>query len=86
MSSVKSNKVFVDVPSEDVTFRKLDIALRDTTIKCVSGLTVGGVYSLLFKRKRWPLVLGFGVGLGMGIANLQHSLKQPLPKMYETTE
>merc|ERR1712179_7678 len=85
VESVKQQpqKLFIDVPSEDVSCRKLDIALKDTAIKSGTGVAIGGLFSLLFRRRRWPLVLGLGVGLGMGVANFQHSLKQPLPRIYE---
>ena len=84
MSSVQSftNRAFIDVPSEDVTYKKLDIALRDTTIKSITGATCGAVFSLLYKRRKWPIVFGFAFGLGMGFSNLQHSLKAPLPKLF----
>merc|ERR1712076_104021 len=85
VESVKpqQQKLFIDVPSEDVSCRKLDIALKDTAIKSGTGVAIGGIFSLLFRRRRWPLVLGLGVGLGMGVANFQHSLKLPLPRIYE---
>ena len=82
-SAEKTNRLFVEVPSEDITCRKFDIAVKDTAIKSAAGFTVGAVFSLLYKRRKWPLILGFGVGLGMGIANFQQSLKQPLPRLYE---
>ena len=88
MSTVQASgsRVFVDVPSEDVTGKKLDIALRDTAIKAGSGATVGAVFSLLYKRRRWPILFGFAFGLGMGFSNLQHSLKAPLPRLYVNSE
>ena len=34
-------------------------------------------FYFLFVGKTWPIFLGAGTGLGMGIANCQHEFKDP---------
>ncbi|OAF69672.1 hypothetical protein A3Q56_02559 [Intoshia linei] len=38
-----------------------------TLITTGIGTGIGGLFSLILKRKRWPITLGFGIGLGMGL-------------------
>ena len=43
-----------------------------------SGLTMGGIFSLLlFKKKAWPITFGIGTGFGMGYSNCEHDLNEP---------
>lgn len=43
------------------------------------GLLIGGVFSLLFFRKRrWPIILGGGFGIGMAYSNCEKDLNATL--------
>ncbi|PSN43490.1 MICOS complex subunit MIC10 [Blattella germanica] len=71
--------------AEDELGRKWDKCLTDVVLKMGGGLTVGTVMSLLFfKRRKWPIILGTGFGIGMAYANcersLNNSLCEPSPK------
>lgn len=67
-----------NVRSEDVLGEKWDRCLTDTAIKLAGGVALGGVFSLLFfKRKVWPVAFGAGLGLGIGYSNCQHDLQSP---------
>ncbi|XP_077386727.1 MICOS complex subunit Mic10-like isoform X2 [Festucalex cinctus] len=58
--------------------RKWDRCLADTTVKAVTGLGVGIIFSvLLFKRRTWPVSFGVGLGLGMGYSNCQNDFRSP---------
>ncbi|XP_061544399.1 MICOS complex subunit Mic10-like isoform X2 [Phycodurus eques] len=62
----------------DENGRKWDRCLADTTVKTVTGLGVGIVFSvLLFKRRTWPVSFGAGLGLGMGYSNCQNDIRSP---------
>ena len=62
--------------SEDVLGEKWDRCLADTSVKILGGLTVGCLLSLtLFKRKPWPVSVGFGAGFGMGYSNCEYDLR-----------
>ncbi|KAG5519666.1 hypothetical protein PMAC_001822 [Pneumocystis sp. 'macacae'] len=51
--------------SEDIFNEKWDLCLSNAVIKAGVGLGGGIVASVcLFKRKMWPVTLGFGFGLG----------------------
>ncbi|GBM54478.1 hypothetical protein AVEN_217163-1 [Araneus ventricosus] len=64
--------------SEDIVGETWDYCLADSLIKFGSGLAVGSVLSLvMFKRKKWPIIFGAGAGFGMGLANCQHSFRDP---------
>ncbi|XP_025834522.1 MICOS complex subunit Mic10-like, partial [Agrilus planipennis] len=48
---------------------------NDCILKFGGGVLLGGVFSLLFfKRKRWPVILGGGIGIGMAYANCEQDL------------
>ncbi|XP_022104193.1 MICOS complex subunit Mic10-like [Acanthaster planci] len=64
--------------SENVLGRKWDQCVSDTLLKVGGGLGLGVIFSVfLFKRKLWPIHMGGGIGLGMGIANCNHLFKDP---------
>ncbi|XP_033642183.1 MICOS complex subunit Mic10-like [Asterias rubens] len=64
--------------SETVLGQKWDQCISDTLLKVGGGLGVGIVFSVfLFKRKLWPIHMGGGIGLGMGLANCSHAFKDP---------
>jgi len=54
----------------------VDNCLKDFFIKTGSGFGIGGAVSLLFaKNKRWPLILGAGVGMGLSINACQTAMR-----------
>jgi len=64
--------------SEAILAQKFDKCVADTLIKMGGGLVTGAVLSLvLFKRKSWPIAMGFGWGAGMGYSNCQTQLNNP---------
>ncbi|XP_002126167.2 MICOS complex subunit Mic10-like [Ciona intestinalis] len=54
---------------------KVDKCIVDLGIKTGSGVLVGGLFSLLFKRKTWPITLGAGIGIGMSYTTCQNRFK-----------
>jgi len=54
----------------------VDNCLKDFFIKTGSGFGIGGAISLLFaKNKRWPLILGAGVGMGLSVSACQTAMR-----------
>jgi len=54
----------------------VDNCLKDFFIKTGSGFGIGGAVSLLFaKNKRWPLLLGAGVGMGLSVSACQTAMR-----------
>ncbi|KAF7992696.1 hypothetical protein HCN44_005040 [Aphidius gifuensis] len=60
--------------SEDQIGRKWDHCFADAVIKLGGGIVVGSVVSLLFFRRRWPIVVGGGFGLGMAFSNCENEI------------
>ncbi|XP_060800353.1 MICOS complex subunit MIC10-like [Amyelois transitella] len=55
---------------------KLDMCLTDGIIKSGGGILLGALSSVLFLgRRRWPVIAGMGMGLGIAYANCELSLK-----------
>uniref|UniRef100_H2YG91 MICOS complex subunit MIC10 n=1 Tax=Ciona savignyi TaxID=51511 RepID=H2YG91_CIOSA len=50
----------------------LDKCIVDMGIKTGSGVLVGGLFSLLLKRRAWPITLGAGIGIGMSLTTCQN--------------
>lgn len=40
------------------------------------GAGVGGIISLFFIRKKWPIVIGAGIGLGIAYARCEKSVNE----------
>ncbi|KAF7285727.1 MICOS complex subunit Mic10-like [Rhynchophorus ferrugineus] len=60
---------------EEELGRKWDKCLSDSVIKFGGGIVLGSVFSLLFfKRKRWPILMGGGFGVGMAYSNCEKDL------------
>ncbi|XP_065163248.1 MICOS complex subunit MIC10-like [Atheta coriaria] len=60
---------------EDEIGRKWDRCLTDGILKFGGGLVIGTVFSFLFfKRKRWPILLSGGFGVGMAYSNCERDL------------
>jgi len=54
----------------------VDNCIKDLFIKTGSGFGIGGAVSLLFaKNKRWPLILGAGVGMGLSVSACQAAMR-----------
>jgi len=54
----------------------VDNCIKDFFIKTGSGFGIGGAVSLLFaKNKRWPLILGAGVGMGLSVSACQAAMR-----------
>nr|CAH7732820.1 unnamed protein product [Callosobruchus chinensis] len=64
---------------EEELGRKWDKCISDSILKFGGGLVLGGVFSLLFfKRKRWPILMGGGFGVGMAYSNCEKDLNASL--------
>ncbi|XP_044754570.1 MICOS complex subunit Mic10-like [Coccinella septempunctata] len=60
---------------EDEIGKKWDRCITDGLLKFSSGLLIGGLFSVLFfKKKRWPLLMGSGFGVGMAYSNCEKDL------------
>lgn len=60
---------------EEELGRKWDRCISDSAIKFGGGIVIGAVFSLLFfKRKRWPILMGGGFGVGMAYANCEKDI------------
>ncbi|KAJ3642618.1 hypothetical protein Zmor_025381 [Zophobas morio] len=60
---------------EEELGRKWDRCFSDSLLKFGGGLVLGSVFSLLFfKRRRWPILLGGGFGVGMAYSNCERDL------------
>jgi len=64
---------------EDEIGRKWDRCLTDALLKFGGGIIIGGVFSLLFfKKRRWPVIMGGGFGIGMAYSNCERDLNTAL--------
>ncbi|CAH2086892.1 unnamed protein product [Euphydryas editha] len=60
---------------EDEYSAKLDMCLTDGIIKTGSGIVLGALSSVLFLgRRRWPIIAGMGMGIGLAYANCEYEL------------
>lgn len=59
---------------EDKIGQTWDRCYSDALFKMGGGVLIGTVFSLLFVRKRWPIVIGGGFGLGMAYSNCEKEL------------
>ncbi|ENN70396.1 MICOS complex subunit Mic10 [Dendroctonus ponderosae] len=60
---------------EEELGRKWDKCLSDSVIKFGGGIVLGSVFSLLFfKRRRWPILMGGGFGVGMAYSNCEKDI------------
>ncbi|CAH1156052.1 unnamed protein product [Phaedon cochleariae] len=60
---------------EEELVRKWDKCFSDGLLKFGGGLALGTVFSLLFfKRRRWPILMGGGFGIGMAYSNCEQDL------------
>nr|CAB3263833.1 MICOS complex subunit Mic10-like [Phallusia mammillata] len=63
------------VGKENEYGKNIDKCITDLAIKVGTGVIVGGVFSLLFRRKAWPMTLGGGIGLGMSYSNCENRFR-----------
>lgn len=55
--------------------RKWDRCFADALIKLSCGAVIGGVVSLFFfRRRKWPLIIGAGFGLGMAYSECEREI------------
>ncbi|XP_059061782.1 MICOS complex subunit Mic10-like [Achroia grisella] len=60
---------------EDEYSAKLDMCLTDGIVKTGGGVLLGTLTSVLFLgRRRWPIIAGLGVGIGLAYANCEYEL------------
>ncbi|CAH0604435.1 unnamed protein product [Chrysodeixis includens] len=60
---------------EDSYSTKLDMCLTDGIVKTASGIILGTVVSVFyFRQRRWPIVAGIGMGVGIAYANCEYEL------------
>ncbi|XP_060529944.1 MICOS complex subunit Mic10-like [Cylas formicarius] len=60
---------------EEELNRKWSKCISDSAIKFGGGVLLGSVFSLLFfKRRRWPVLIGGGAGLGVAYSRCENSL------------
>ncbi|KAL1492093.1 hypothetical protein ABEB36_012586 [Hypothenemus hampei] len=76
---------------EEELGRKWDKCVSDAVIKFGGGIVLGSVFSLLFfKRKRWPILMGGGFGVGMAYSNCEKDLNATIrncePRSSEQTK
>ncbi|XP_045491469.1 MICOS complex subunit MIC10-like [Colias croceus] len=61
--------------AEDDYSAKLDLCLTDAIVKTGGGVLLGALTSVLFfKRRRWPMIAGMGMGVGLAYANCEYEL------------
>ncbi|CAG9783440.1 unnamed protein product [Diatraea saccharalis] len=61
--------------NEDEFSAKLDMCLTDGIVKTGSGVLLGALTSVLFfRRRRWPIIAGMGMGIGIAYANCEYEL------------
>ncbi|KAK5645061.1 hypothetical protein RI129_006361 [Pyrocoelia pectoralis] len=69
---------------EDQLDRKWNRCFTDGLLKFTGGFLIGTVVSFLFfKKRKWPMILGGGFGIGMAYSNCErdlNSMLQPVSK------
>ncbi|KOB53759.1 UPF0327 protein [Operophtera brumata] len=61
--------------NDDEYSAKLDMCLTDGIVKTGGGILLGTLTSILFlKRRRWPVIAGMGMGIGLAYANCEFEL------------
>ncbi|XP_035732681.1 MICOS complex subunit Mic10-like [Vespa mandarinia] len=61
--------------SKDDIGRKWDRCFADTLLKLSCGITIGGIVSLFFFRRRmWPVIIGAGFGLGTAYSECEREI------------
>ncbi|CAK8690575.1 unnamed protein product [Clavelina lepadiformis] len=56
--------------------KNVDKCLTDLAVKVGAGVAVGGVFSILFKRRVWPITMGAGIGIGMAYTTCENRFRQ----------
>ncbi|XP_043473893.1 MICOS complex subunit Mic10-like [Leptopilina heterotoma] len=73
VTGVKINKM-ANTVTEDEMGKKWDKCFTDAVLKLGGGILVGSVFSLLFIRRKWPIITGAGFGLGMAYSNCENEI------------
>ncbi|XP_037922606.1 MICOS complex subunit Mic10-like isoform X1 [Hermetia illucens] len=61
--------------SEEEFGKRMDRCLTDVLMKTSGGLVMGTIISLLiFRQRKWPIILGGGVGAGVAFSTCEHRL------------
>ncbi|XP_033219314.1 MICOS complex subunit Mic10-like [Belonocnema kinseyi] len=60
--------------SEDEIGKKWDRCFTDAVLKLGGGILIGSTISLLFFRRKWPVIVGAGFGLGMAYSNCEKDI------------
>ncbi|CAH0555048.1 unnamed protein product [Brassicogethes aeneus] len=64
---------------EEELGRKWDRCLSDAALKFGGGIVLGSIFSILFfKKRRWPVLMGGGFGVGMAYSNCEKDLNATL--------
>ncbi|KAL7303131.1 MICOS complex subunit Mic10-like [Trichogramma pretiosum] len=64
--------------TEEEVGRKWDRCFADAVFKLGGGIFIGTVFSLLFVRRKWPVITGAGFGLGMAYSNCENDINQTI--------
>ncbi|XP_074114197.1 MICOS complex subunit Mic10 [Cotesia typhae] len=64
--------------------RKWDRCFTDGLIKLGGGVVLGSVVSLMFFRRKWPIVISAGFGLGMAYSNCEKDINSLLHQSTST--
>ncbi|XP_058794727.1 MICOS complex subunit Mic10-like [Phymastichus coffea] len=60
--------------TEEEIGRKWDRCFADAIFKLGGGIFLGSVVSLLFFRRKWPIVTGAAFGLGLAYSNCEKDI------------
>lgn len=65
--------------SENVYGERIDRCMYNGLMKVLGGVAGGIVFStVFFKRRAWPVILGGGFGIGLGVSSCQYEFKYRL--------
>ncbi|OXU30779.1 hypothetical protein TSAR_008773 [Trichomalopsis sarcophagae] len=64
--------------TEEEIGRKWDRCFADAVFKLGGGIFLGSVVSLLFFRRKWPIIAGAGFGLGKAYSNCEKDINSTI--------
>ncbi|KAJ8725372.1 hypothetical protein PYW08_003555 [Mythimna loreyi] len=60
----------VVIPDDRSIITTIQLCVSDALVKSGAGVLIGTVTSMFFvNRKRWPIIVGFGLAMGFSWAN-----------------